>query len=126
MTVTSVLKRYPNGTLWINQAKTKNIYSLNPQYFFFIIRKNRPIDASQDPENWLEYLPKTCSLTPLQSPLPNIIWDSRYRDQMSLILGTSISNIIIFSAEHQDLIPSCLFTEITVSAYSLCSPHPEG
>ena len=75
MTVTSGLKRYPNGTLWINQAKTKNIYSLNQKYFFFVIRKNRPIEASQVPENWLEYLPEAYSLTILQSPSPNISRD---------------------------------------------------
>lgn len=75
MTVTSALKRYPNGTLWINQAKTKNIYSLSQKYFFFIIRKNRPIEVSQVPENWLECLPEAYSLTILQSPLPHIIRD---------------------------------------------------
>lgn len=75
MTVTSGLKRYPNGTLRINQAKTKNIYSLNQKYFFFITKKNRPIETSQVPENWLEYLPEAYSHTILQSPLPNIIGD---------------------------------------------------
>lgn len=39
MTVTIGLKKYPNGTLWINQAKTKNIYSPNKKYLFFIIRE---------------------------------------------------------------------------------------
>lgn len=74
MTVMSGLKRYPNGTMYINQAKGKNIYSLYQKYFF-IIRKNKPIETSQVPENQLEYLPEAYSLTILQSPLPNIIWD---------------------------------------------------
>lgn len=65
MSVTSRLKKYPDGTLWINQAKTKNIYSLNQKYFVFIIRKTGSLKHLRSQKTGLSISPKFSHNSPV-------------------------------------------------------------